>query len=106
MVACYFRQYLMVEGEMTNLEKDFLDAMKVAHEAIKKLPSTIRIDGSCRKNPNVFIARSECSCVKCTRQTMPSYAFATSAMPQTYAKPISRSVLEEYKAQFSEEECS
>ena len=110
MVGATIDNIMMVEGEMKEVqESDMLEAIKVAHEAIKlQCQAQIELTEACGKQ----VKREYCHEVndeelrkdvreKCFAK---AYAVATSGIDKHKRAEAFKAVIEEYKAQFTEEE--
>ena len=110
MVGATLDNIMMVEGEMNEVqESEMLEAIKVAHEAIKvQCQAQIELSEACGKR----VKREYCHEVnddelrkdvheKCFAK---AYAVATSGTDKHQRAEAFEAVVEEYKAQFSEEE--
>ena len=110
MVAATYENILMVEGEMNEVqESEMLEAIKVAHEAIKvQCKAQLELSEACGK----LVKREYCHEVnddelrkdvhdKCYAK---AYAVATSGSGKHERSEAFEKIVEEYKAQFSEEE--
>ena len=110
MVGATLDNIMMVEGEMDEVqESEMLEAIKVAHEAIKvQCQAQLELSEACGK----LVKREYCHEVnddelrkdvheKCYAK---AYAVATSGTDKHQRAEAFEAVLEEYKAQFSEEE--
>ena len=110
MVGATLDNIMMVEGEMDEVqESEMLEAIKVAHEAIKvQCQAQLELSEACGK----LVKREYCHEVnddelrkdvheKCYAK---AYAVATSGTDKHQRAEAFEAVVEEYKAQFSEEE--
>ena len=110
MVAATIDNIMMVEGEMNEVqESEMLEAIKVAHEAIKvQCKAQLELSEACGK----LVKREYCHEVnddelrkdvhdKCYAK---AYAVATSGSGKHERSEAFEKIVEEYKAQFSEEE--
>ncbi|CAK7042559.1 MAG: Polyribonucleotide nucleotidyltransferase [Parabacteroides sp.] len=110
MVGATLDNIMMVEGEMNEVqESEMLEAIKVAHEAIKvQCQAQLELSEACGK----LVKREYCHEVnddelrkdvheKCFAK---AYAVATSGTDKHQRAEAFEAVVEEYKAQFSEEE--
>ena len=110
MVGATLDNIMMVEGEMDEVqEPEMLEAIKVAHEAIKvQCQAQLELSEACGK----LVKREYCHEVnddelrkdvheKCYAK---AYAVATSGTDKHQRAEAFEAVVEEYKAQFSEEE--
>src|SRR5699024_8660765 len=110
MVGATLDNIMMVEGEMDEVqESEMLEAIKVAHEAIKvQCQAQLELSEACGK----LVKREYCHEVnddelrkdvheKCYSK---AYAVATSGTDKHQRAEAFEAVVEEYKAQFSEEE--
>ncbi len=110
MVGATLDNIMMVEGEMNEVqESEMLEAIKVAHEAIKvQCQAQLELSEACGK----LVKREYCHEVnddelrkdvheKCFAK---AYAVATSGTDKHQRSEAFEAVVEEYKAQFSEEE--
>lgn len=110
MVGATLDNIMMVEGEMNEVqESEMLEAIKVAHEAIKvQCQAQLELSKACGK----LVKREYCHEVnddelrkdvheKCFAK---AYAVATSGTDKHQRAEAFEAVVEEYKAQFSEEE--
>ena len=110
MVGATLDNIMMVEGEMDEVqESEMLEAIKVAHEAIKiQCQTQLELSEACGK----LVKREYCHEVnddelrkdvheKCYAK---AYAVATSGTDKHQRAEAFEAVVEEYKAQFSEEE--
>ena len=110
MVGATLDTIMMVEGEMDEVqESEMLEAIKVAHEAIKvQCQAQLELSEACGK----LVKREYCHEVnddelrkdvheKCYAK---AYAVATSGTDKHQRAEAFEAVVEEYKAQFSEEE--
>ena len=110
MVAATIDNIMMVEGEMSEVqESDMLDAIKVAHEAIKvQCQAQLELSEACGK----LVKREYCHEEndeelrkdvhdKCFAK---AYAVATSGTDKHQRFDAFQAIIEEYKANFSEEE--
>ena len=110
MVGATIDNIMMVEGEMDEVqESEMLEAIKVAHEAIKvQCQAQLELSEACGK----LIKREYCHEVnddelrkdvheKCYAK---AYAVATSGTDKHQRTEAFEAIVEEYKAQFSEEE--
>src|SRR5574344_480214 len=111
MVAATLDNIMMVEGEMDEVsEKDLLDAMKVAHEAIKvHCQAQLELmEAAGKTQKRVYcheVNDDELRKDVHDKTYAKAYAFATSCNADKHSREANfKSVLEEYKAQFSEEE--
>ncbi len=110
MVAATMDNIMMVEGEMDEVqESDMLEAIKVAHEAIKKqCQAQLELSAAVGK----LEKRAYCHEVndEALRQDVhdkcyaKAYAIATSGTDKHARGEAFRNLVEEYKAQFTEEE--
>ena len=110
MVGATYENIMMVEGEMDEVsERDLLEAMKAAHEAIKiqckaqmelaeEVGSTVKREYCHEVNDDEL--RKDVH-EKCYAK---AYAVATSGTDKHQRAEAFEAVVEEYKAQFSEEE--
>ena len=110
MVGATLDNIMMVEGEMDEVqESEMLEAIKVAHEAIKiQCQAQLELSEACGK----LVKREYCHEInddelrkdvheKCYAK---AYAVATSGTDKHQRAEAFEAVVEEYKAQFSEEE--
>ena len=110
MVGATLDNIMMVEGEMDEVqESEMLEAIKVAHEAIKiQSQAQLELSEACGK----LVKREYCHEInddelrkdvheKCYAK---AYAVATSGTDKHQRAEAFEAVVEEYKAQFSEEE--
>ena len=110
MVGATLDNIMMVEGEMDEVqESEMLEAIKVAHEAIKiQCQAQLELSKACGK----LVKREYCHEInddelrkdvheKCYAK---AYAVATSGTDKHQRAEAFEAVVEEYKAQFSEEE--
>ena len=110
MVGATLDNIMMVEGEMDEVqESEMLEAIKVAHEAIKiQCQAQLELSEACGK----LVKREYCHEInddelrkdvheKCYAK---AYAVATSGTDKHQRAEALEAVVEEYKAQFSEEE--
>ena len=110
MVGATLDNIMMVEGEMSEVqESEMLEAIKVAHEAIKvQCQAQLELSEACGK----LVKRTYCHEInddelrkdvhdKCFAQ---AYQIATSGSGKHERAEAFEKVVEEYKAQFSEEE--
>ena len=99
MVAATIDNIMMVEGEMNEVqESEMLEAIKVAHEAIKvQCKAQLELSEACGK----LVKREYCHEVNDDelRKDVHDKCYA-----KAYAVATSGKIVEEYKAQFSEEE--